>query len=503
MGIEGSLSLVQLFETSPPLSPRDVSEYSTSLEELESGELLERDLFSVAPRQSLRGWFLTPLRRLVDSVQELVFEHFSLGSFATVDGGPCHDYARRKAGESLMAQGYVVRRFTLKRGEALYDGVLAGHSTSLFSGEWCIAAMPGIGEDLECGLEGAALWSRRMGKNLLMINGPESGRSEGAATWERHGEAQEAGLRFLESVVKAHHILMVRGGVLGGPAMGKAILDHDFTTPMEEGRCQYEALTIHTFSRLSSTSVPGKGMMRLAGLNTAAPLESSKKLEKLAIQEWVIESHHQKGDSWQFERQLVPPSSSLRSALTKKGWVNHKTFLDCGHVHLAGTMEAEYWKSQLIVELAHLLGCGGAFLDKEKLDSVVDGFLSFLEYWVLCDTPQSTSLEDRLEALVYQTLVEYGAPHAHEQDLSLLCLYGRWFLMKRVVTEKKRVYPHLQSEALVALCELKLKLIGFSETIPWAPGREEKLKELVRGLVEHCDLEEKVRQALWLAPRES
>ena len=73
--------------------------------------------------------------------------------------------------------------------------------------------------------------------NFLAVNGPGVGLSEGTATPETMGDAQEVALRFLEEKMEAKEIL-IAGRSLGGAIIGQMILKHKFRSGVHYTICR-------------------------------------------------------------------------------------------------------------------------------------------------------------------------------------------------------------------------------------------------------------------------
>jgi hypothetical protein len=201
------------------------------------------------------------------------------------------DQTRSAVAEDLDKRGYVVRHVVLEKNGTRYSGLLIGHKKTIMNGNWAINATGNCGF-IEHIAKFCVFTFRSRSFNTLLVNGPSLGRSQGEATNKSMGEAQEAGISFLEHAVKAKNIVMV-GHSLGGAAMGQAILRHKFRPSIS-----YLVIQQMTFDSVSHIcgEIVGvvlkplvKVLVKWAGceMNTAL---ASKKLQKLGIREVVVQA---------------------------------------------------------------------------------------------------------------------------------------------------------------------------------------------------------------------
>lgn len=211
------------------------------------------------------------------------------------------DQLRVDEAARLTAEGYVVRHLTLEKNGIPYSGLLLGHPDTLQNGKWILQAC-GNATTIEQTAQIIEPYSR-IGYNLLLINGPGVGRSDGLAIPRTIGEAQEVGISFLESAIEAQKIV-IAGLSLGGAAIGEAIDQHTFNTEARD----YLVIRQMTFGRVSDvagnvfTRVPTEhqGCVTAALSVLASPLvhllgcemnnlDSSRKLLDLQIPEVVFQ----------------------------------------------------------------------------------------------------------------------------------------------------------------------------------------------------------------------
>jgi hypothetical protein len=186
--------------------------------------------------------------------------------------------------------GFVVRNIILEKNGTRYSGLLMGRATTITNGRWALQA---TGNSTP--IEHVALYAYdnyiNCGYNTLLINGPSVGRSEGHATPDSMGEAQEVGISFLETAIKGNKIV-IAGCSLGGAAIGQAILKHTFKTHVK-----YLVIRQMTFDSASNVCAEVFGKLKWlvkrivpwSGCemnNTTA----SRKLQELQITEVIVQA---------------------------------------------------------------------------------------------------------------------------------------------------------------------------------------------------------------------
>ncbi len=208
--------------------------------------------------------------------------------------------------ESLQALGFHIRNITLTKDGVDYDAYVVGHASTIENGHWMSCP---LGNAM---LAGTSIYNiawenaERYAANTLIVNGPRVGRSAswpGTVAW---GDAQEAGLQFLENVIRANHIV-VKGFSLGGGSAGQALLNHEFSDDI-----QYMAVWDRTFSSLADTAdllmFPGAGLCVRFLNNELLTMPAVRRLHDLNIQQIVIQNDTDEGDG------VIPGGSSLRGA---------------------------------------------------------------------------------------------------------------------------------------------------------------------------------------------
>lgn len=162
------------------------------------------------------------------------------------------DNYRQEMAQRLTSEGFIVRDVSLEKNGVRYSGILIGHKDTINNGNWALQAT-GNAEPVDYSAEDFAhiyhtsnhINPNPSKYNLLLINGPSVGRSEGQATVETIGDAQEVGISFLETALKAKRVV-IAGRSLGGAAIGQAILKHDFKPEVK-----YLVINQMTFSKAS------------------------------------------------------------------------------------------------------------------------------------------------------------------------------------------------------------------------------------------------------------
>lgn len=153
---------------------------------------------------------------------------------------------RIELSRALMAtRNYVARDLILEKDGTRYSALLFGNHLTMGNRKWALYS-GGNNTTLETTFLSDSLFPFLVaGYNVLVVNGPNVGKSEGWASCEKIADAQELGLKFLESAVKAKNIVLA-GHSLGAAAIGLAALQHDFKPEIN-----YLVLRMMTFSRLT------------------------------------------------------------------------------------------------------------------------------------------------------------------------------------------------------------------------------------------------------------
>jgi hypothetical protein len=190
--------------------------------------------------------------------------------------GPCTDQ-------------YEIRPILLEKNGVKFSGWTICNPAQRNNGKWVLQAV-GNGATVEDYIPVINKQYIEAGFNTILINNPGVGHSEGTATPETMGEAQELTITYLESI-GANQIVLA-GHSLGGAAIGQAILQHTFKRSV-----QYLAIPQMTFGSLSHVA---KKMIKPSCLKPiVSPLiwwtelemdttAASKKLASLGIHEHII-----------------------------------------------------------------------------------------------------------------------------------------------------------------------------------------------------------------------
>jgi hypothetical protein len=182
---------------------------------------------------------------------------------------------------------FIEREILLEKDGIQYRGVMLGTKDTIANGKWCSYAIGNAAYAEETVLANEGEPFLQQGYNLLVMNGPAVGGSQGAATPETLGDVQDLAMTFLESAVKAKKIALA-GYSLGGASLGKGILKHRF-----QPNVQYWAVRMMTFDRLSHLAEKTAGswakkLIFWLDLEMDS-VEASKKLQELGVPEMIIE----------------------------------------------------------------------------------------------------------------------------------------------------------------------------------------------------------------------
>jgi hypothetical protein len=272
---------------------------------------------------TIQRWIMSELYPAQNSIKKLIVEKFQNSHL---------DEARAKLAIELQAEGYIVRHLNLEKNNVQYSAILMGHKSHIENGNWVLQA---TGNDWP--IEKVAVkFAKRFHEveyNLLMVNGPGVGRSEGAATPKSIGDAQEVGLRFLEERVDAKKIV-IGGYSLGGAAVGMAITNHNFEPQLKKRK--YLVIRQMAFDRTSNI-FRNYAHILYPKLNPIIKqvviwadcemdsVAASKKLEKIGIPECIIQA----GNKTSFIHDgMIPLRATLGYRLIKEG-VSGKTKIFC------------------------------------------------------------------------------------------------------------------------------------------------------------------------------
>ncbi len=271
------------------------------------------------------------------------------------------DQARLQVFQNLQAKQYAVKHLILEKRGVRYSALIAGHQDYLSNGNWALQAV-GNGGTAEAYLKHYADIYKAKKQNVLIVNGPSVGRSQGTAVPSTIGDAQEVGICFLEEVIKAKSIT-IAGYSLGGAAVGQAILQHRFKKGIDytvERNMTFDTLSNIVYSivsRASQSSFLGymaAGLIHFCGLQIDS-VAASKKLQELNIQEIIIGATNYLSvrPTFSFRQEfisstntvsktselfrndgVIPGEASLGNALVTQNITAHKSFIGLiGAVH--------------------------------------------------------------------------------------------------------------------------------------------------------------------------
>lgn len=244
--------------------------------------------------------------------------------------------------EDITDKDTIIRHVVLEKDGTRYSGLMLTTKDTYNNGKWALQA-GGNCETIEHTVQ--RYWNSETYSgpkfNLLMINGPGVGHSQGTATPETMGDAQNVGLHFLETAVRAQNIV-IAGMSLGSAAISQAILKHEFL----EDR-NYTVINQMAFDKTSNIAAKHvflpefitKGLIRATGLEMDN-VKASKKLSELKIKQVVIQSTKKMLDEKNPHEEhfrsdgVIPADASLGKALVKENITDAKEFVGlvgCGH----------------------------------------------------------------------------------------------------------------------------------------------------------------------------
>lgn len=207
---------------------------------------------------------------------------------------------------------YIARHVSLEKNGTRYSGLLIAKHSTISNEKWALCAQGNFAPYEDC-FKQTNLYLRS-GFNVLFINPPNVGRSKGSATPDTLGDAQEIGLSFLESAIKAKKIACI-GISLGGAAIGRAIMQHTFNSNIN-----YLVIRLVTFDKLSNMAKRVAGTIgSLVTIWLGYEMDSvpaSRKLQELNIHEVVIQGGND---------DLIG-NASLLNALKRESITENKTF---------------------------------------------------------------------------------------------------------------------------------------------------------------------------------
>lgn len=219
------------------------------------------------------------------------------------------DTSRLAKGKTLLEQGYIVRHVTLEKEGTRFSGLLVGKPETINNGKWVLQAGG------NCQTAEASSWGiekyEQIGYNLLAINNPGVGRSEGTSTPENMGECQRTALAYLKTAIKANRVVLA-GYSLGGAAIGELINQYNFENS-ETNFLVVRQMTFNEVSQMGEKFTENNCLLNFLAKPLAVwsgcqmiNLDSAKKLAVHNIREIIIQ-----GDA----DEVIPMECSLLEAL--------------------------------------------------------------------------------------------------------------------------------------------------------------------------------------------
>lgn len=262
----------------------------------------------IAPRiaQALVGYYLYPI---------------AFTSFPFCKGVYVAESGKRNIAE-IKSSNFIVKKVSLYKSGIKYDAALITHPDTMKNGNWIIHALAHP-SPMEYFISSLAWENYHNNCNTLLVNGPSVMQSGGWPTRYQMGAGFEAGIRFLEKVIQATHIIMC-GHFFGGGTMREAIINHDFTEGMRNG-IRYLSITDRSFSRLSATAGPLlKWILYITGMEFDG-VGAAHKLSQLKIQQIIIQHRSEGGTG---SDGMTPDTDSLAYELHKDSSLKHIIFLE-------------------------------------------------------------------------------------------------------------------------------------------------------------------------------
>lgn len=231
----------------------------------------------------------------------------------------------------LAEEGRITRHVVLEKNGVRYSGILSTKAGTTGSRKWVLHAAGNQSSAELAFTSSANLIATYMSQNynILLVNGPGVGRSESFATAERLGDAQQVGISYLETALKANRIIL-SGHSLGGAAIGRAILQHTFKADIH-----YFVIRTMTFSWLSHIVEKLSGRFFKTLIHWSGQemdnVAASRKLQQLRIHELVIKG----------EKDEMMAGVHLHDSLQEEANQEHRTLhLEVGAAHNDDALEA-------------------------------------------------------------------------------------------------------------------------------------------------------------------
>ena len=255
------------------------------------------------------------------------------------------DNERLNLASPLKRKKFQVEHVGLKINGVTYSALQITHPNN--ENRWVLQAT-GNGEPIEHSAVQFAEIYKEMGLNVLLVNGPGVGRSGGHATPSTMGDAQFAGIAYLENELKAKQIVSA-GRSLGGAAIGQAILKYPFNKKELQKYLVIRQMSFSSVSKVCAEFV-GKicdlqqaqdhwikkivsGLVWWTGLEMDC-VAVSRKLADLGIHEIIVQAGHadvQLPEKISGDR-VIPKEASLAYHVYFENMA-HKTFLFSSEFH--------------------------------------------------------------------------------------------------------------------------------------------------------------------------
>ncbi len=224
----------------------------------------------------------------------------------------------------------VVKPIVLKKNGVEYSGWMLTNPKNTAKGNWILQGVQSY-QTAEDAVYDILMNDTHINPefNVLVMNPPGVGHSQGTSTPETLGEVQELALTFLEEPMQAKNIAMI-GRSLGGAGMGVATLNHTFKTDS----INYVSIPQLTFGSLAHLSQEMMRTMAPCLTTIAFPLirsigfkmdavEGFRRLAELDIPVCVINRKNSTGEY--IHDDVIPAIATLGAKLESLGLQPNET----------------------------------------------------------------------------------------------------------------------------------------------------------------------------------